>query len=94
MQEIETGIKEANARNLSNGFHGEAATREMRTAYVHIVNLLGQWQVDVLRRLIHVLRHEKKVNFTFYELQRSPIHIVCVARGRLELGERPCHTHS
>ena len=51
MQEIETGIKEANARNLSNGFHGEAATREMRTAYVHIVNLIGQWPVDELRRL-------------------------------------------
>ena len=64
--------------------------RRRRTAFVHIVNLAGQWPVDELRRLIHVLRHEKKVNFTFEELQRSPIHIECVARGRLELGERPC----
>ena len=50
MQEIEKGIEEANARNLPNGVHGEATIRDERTAYVHFVNLIGQWPVDELRR--------------------------------------------
>lgn len=44
--------------------------------------------------LIHALRDEGRLDFTFDELQRSSVYIDCVSRIRLELGERPCHTHS
>ena len=44
--------------------------------------------------LIHSLRHEGKVLFTFDELQQSQMYRECVSKIRGELSERPCHTHA
>ena len=41
-QEIDKGFKEANDRNLLSGCRQEKTTPEIRTVFVHMVNLIGQ----------------------------------------------------